>query len=41
MKRFKKVINLTVANKWLVKNPFTGIKFHEVEVNKQLLNRIW
>ena len=43
---FKKVINLAIANEWLTKNPFAGIKFHEVEVNKQFLsqaeiNRIW
>ena len=42
----KKVINLAIANEWLTKNPFAGIKFHEVEVNKQFLsqaeiNRIW
>ena len=41
-----KMINLAIANEWLTKNPFAGIKFHEVEVNKQFLsqaeiNRIW
>lgn len=46
MKCFKKVINLAIANEWLTKNPFAGIRFHEVEVNKQFLsqaeiNRIW
>ena len=46
MKCFKKVINLAIANEWLTKNPFAGIKFHEVEVNKQFLsqaeiNKIW
>ena len=46
MKCFKKVINLAIANEWLTKNPFAGIKFHEVEGNKQFLsqaeiNRIW
>ena len=46
MKCFKKVINLAIANEWLTKPPFAGIKFHEVEVNKQFLsqaeiNRIW
>ena len=46
MKCFKKVINLAIANEWLAKNPFAGIKFHEVEVNKQFLsqteiNKIW
>lgn len=34
MKCFKKVINLAISNEWLTKNPFAGIKFHEVEVNK-------
>ena len=46
MKCFKKVINLAIANEWITKNPFVGIKFHEVEVNKQFLsqaeiNKIW
>ena len=46
MKCFKKVINLTIANEWITKNPFAGIKFHEEEVNKQFLsqteiNKIW
>lgn len=46
MKCFKKVINLAIANEWITKNPFAGIKFHEVEVNKQFLtqteiNKIW
>ena len=39
MKCFKKVINLAIANEWLTKNPFAGIKFHEVEVNKQFLSQ--
>ena len=35
-----------IANEWITKNPFAGIKFHEVEVNKQFLsqteiNKIW
>jgi site-specific recombinase XerD len=37
MKCFKKVINLAIANEWIIKNPFTGIKFHEIEVNKEFL----
>ena len=46
MKCFKKVINLAIANEWITKNPFAGIKFHEMEVNKQFLsqaeiNKIW
>ena len=39
MKCFKKVINLAIANEWLTKNPFAGIKFHEIEVNKQFLTQ--
>ena len=39
MKCFKKVINLAIANEWLTKNPFAGIKFHEVEVNKETLTQ--
>lgn len=34
MKCFKKVINLSLANDWISKNPFASIWFHEVEVNK-------
>jgi site-specific recombinase XerD len=46
MKCFKKVINLAVSNEWLTKNPFVGIHFHEVKVNKEFLTleeitRIW
>ena len=37
MKCFKKVINLAIANEWIIKNPFAGIKFHEVAVNKEFL----
>ena len=39
MKCFKKVINLAIANEWLAKNPFAGIKFHEVAVNKEFLTQ--
>lgn len=39
MKCFKKVINLSIANEWLSKNPFAGIKFQEVEVNKEFLTQ--
>lgn len=37
MKCFKKVINLAIANEYISRNPFTGIKFHEVPVNKEFL----
>ncbi len=37
MKCFKKIINLAIANEWITRNPFTGIKFHEVPVNKEFL----
>lgn len=39
MKCFKKVINLAIANEWINKNPFAGIKFHEVEVIKDILTQ--
>lgn len=39
MKCFKKVINLAIANEWIIKNPFAGIKFQEVEVNKEFLTQ--
>ena len=39
MKCFKKVINLAIANEWISKNPFAGIKFHEAEVNKEFLTQ--
>lgn len=37
MKCFKKVINLAIANEWIARNPFAGIKFHEVPVSKEFL----
>ena len=37
MKCFKKIINLAIANEWMHHNPFAGIKFHEVAVNKEFL----
>lgn len=37
MKCFKKVINLAIANEYIARNPFAGIKFHEVPVNKEFL----
>jgi hypothetical protein len=39
IKCFKKVINLAIANEWITQNPFAGIKFHEVEVNKEILTQ--
>ncbi|MCD8029602.1 MAG: site-specific integrase [Bacteroides sp.] len=39
MKCFKKVINLALANEWISRNPFAGIKFHEVEVHKDFLTQ--
>lgn len=38
MKCFKKVINLAIANEYISRNPFVGIKFHEVPVNKEFLS---
>lgn len=37
MKCFKKVTNIALANGWLERDPFAGIKFKEVEVNKEFL----
>ena len=37
MKCFKKVIHLAITNEYIVRNPFAGIKFHEVPVNKEFL----
>ncbi len=37
MKCFKKVTNLAIANEYITRNPFAGIKFHEVVVNKEFL----
>ena len=39
MKAFKKVINLAVANDWISRNPFAGIRFHEKEVVKEVLTK--
>jgi len=39
LKCFKKVINMTIANEWISRNPFAGIKFHEDEVNKEFLTQ--
>ena len=37
MKCLKKIINLALANEWIEKNPFVGIKFHEKEVVREFL----
>ena len=37
MKCLKKIINLALANEWIEKNPFAGIKFHEKEVVREFL----
>lgn len=39
MKCFKKIIHLAIANEWMSRNPFAGIKFHEVPVNKEFLTQ--
>ncbi len=39
MKCLKKVINLAIANEWMSRNPFAGIKFHETEVHKDFLTQ--
>jgi site-specific recombinase XerD len=46
MKCFKKITNLAIANEWIMRNPFAGIRFQEMKVNKEFLtkeeiNRIW
>ncbi len=37
MKCFKKGTNIALANGWLERDPFAGIKFKEVEVVKEFL----
>lgn len=39
MKCFKKIIHLAIANEWMSRNPFAGIKFQEVPVNKEFLTQ--
>ena len=39
MKALKKVINLAIANDWISRNPFAGIRFHEKEVIKEVLTK--
>ena len=37
MKCLKKITNLALANEWITKDPFIGIKFHEKEVTREFL----
>ncbi len=37
MKCFKKITNMAIANEWMRRNPFAGIKFREEPVNKEFL----
>ena len=37
MKCLKKITNLALANEWITKDPFVGIKFHEKEVIREFL----
>lgn len=37
IKRLKKITNLSLANEWIVKDPFIGIKFQEKKVNREFL----
>ena len=37
MKCLKKITNLALANEWIAKGPFIGIKFHEKEVIREFL----
>jgi site-specific recombinase XerD len=39
MKCFKKIVNLAIANEWMTKNPFAGIKFQAKEVIKEVLTK--
>ncbi len=39
MKCFKKIINLAIANEWMTRNPFAGIKFQAKEVIKEVLTK--
>ena len=33
----EKITNLSLANEWISKDPFMGIKFHEKEVHREFL----
>lgn len=37
MKCLKKITNRSLANEWINKDPFAGIKFHEKEVHREFL----
>ena len=37
MKCLKKITNLALANEWIAKDPFVGVKFHEKEVVREFL----
>lgn len=39
MKCFKKIVNLAIANEWMSRNPFAGIRFPEKEVIKEILSK--
>lgn len=39
MKAIKKIVNLSLANEWMAKNPFTNIRFKEQEVHKEFLTK--
>ncbi|MFI3249210.1 MAG: site-specific integrase [Rikenellaceae bacterium] len=39
MKCFKKITNLAIANEWMSRDPFAGIKFHEQKVVKEFLTQ--
>jgi site-specific recombinase XerD len=39
MKCFKKIVNLSIANEWITKNPFAGIKFQAKEVVREILTK--
>ena len=39
MKCLKKIINLAIANEWMTRNPFAGIKFQAKEVIKEILTK--
>ena len=39
MKGLKKIVNLAIANDWMHKNPFAGIRFQEKEVIREVLTK--
>ena len=39
MKAIKKIVNLSLANEWMTKNPFANIRFKEQEVHKEFLTK--